>query len=343
MTDPTGYNWLTKTWKKAWKSPIFRAVLGIVVAVIAPAFLVQFGGALFGATVGGVTTLSFAGTVVVGGLSGFAATGTLKGALTGAFTAGLMYGVGTLGNELGLQSGGIGKIALHAGAGCISSVAGGGSCKTGAMSGALGEFGHNIGTGSSIELGTIKSAMLGGIGSKISGGKFADGAATGAFGYLFNCVAHKCNGADYGKDKYHFHEYQTEQKLCNTAQAGCMDASRQQLACNSAPGQSVCDAPGKTVTNDLILGSQASPNTVTQYMPNPDMIINGTSPGHILQDGYVVRWLSVNKAGDVTVYTYGRGNNTSSVNQVLNSVGGPLLFHSIGLSNRIEVRNATSK
>jgi RHS repeat-associated protein len=196
LTDPSGYNWLTKTWKKAWKSPIFRAVLGIVVAVVAPAFLVQFGGALFGATIGGVTTLSFAGSVAVGGLSGFAATGTLKGALTGAFTAGLMHGVGTLGNELGLQSGGVGKVALHAGAGCISSVAGGGGCKTGALSGALGELGNNLPT-NDVVLGTVKASMLGGIGAKIGGGKFADGAVTGAFGYLFNeCQHTRACGSD---------------------------------------------------------------------------------------------------------------------------------------------------
>jgi RHS repeat-associated protein len=186
LTDPSGFSWLSKAWQKAWKNPIFKAILGIAVGIIAPTFLVQFGGALFGATVGGVTTLSFAGTVVVGGLSGFAATGTLKGALTGAFTAGLMHGVGLLGDTLKLQSGEIGKIALHAGAGCISSVAGGGSCKSGAVSGAFGEFGHNIPSAGSLALDVARSAMLGGIGSKLAGGKFADGATTGAFGHLFN-------------------------------------------------------------------------------------------------------------------------------------------------------------
>jgi hypothetical protein len=68
------------------------------------------------------------------------------------------------------------------------------SCKSGAISGALGEAGLNIKTDNMI-LGTIKGAMLGGIGSKLSGGKFADGATTGAFGYLFNELLHSGAGA----------------------------------------------------------------------------------------------------------------------------------------------------
>ena len=36
LTDPSGYSWISKAWKKAWASPIFRAVVGIVVAVAAP-------------------------------------------------------------------------------------------------------------------------------------------------------------------------------------------------------------------------------------------------------------------------------------------------------------------
>ena len=179
LTDPSGFSWISKAWKKAWKSPIFRAVLGIVVAVVAPALLTYFAPALFGA--GALST-----ALATGALSGFASTGTLKGALTGAFTAGVMFGVGEIGKAFDLASGGIEKVALHAGAGCVTSVAGGGSCKTGALSGALGELGHHIPDGGSFALGTAKAAMLGGIGSKIGGGKFADGATTGAFGYVFN-------------------------------------------------------------------------------------------------------------------------------------------------------------
>ena len=146
-----------------------------MVAVYAPYLLVEFGGAFFGATVAGTTTLSLSGAVTVGAISGFAGTGTLKGALTGALTAGLMYGVGDIAKNLALADGGVGKIALHAGAGCVSSMVGGGSCKSGAAAGALGELGANRHT-DNMAMGNAKGAMLNGLGSKVSGGKFADGA-----------------------------------------------------------------------------------------------------------------------------------------------------------------------
>lgn len=189
LDDPSGYWSISKAWKRVWRNPIFKAAVGILVAIYAPQFLNYIAPSLFGAG-------SLATTVATGALSGFASTGTLKGALTGALTAGLMFGAGEIGQALKLESGGLGKIALHAGAGCISSVAGGGSCKAGAISGALGEAGLNIDTGGSQVLGTIKGAMLGGIGSKLAGGKFADGAQTGAFGYLFNELLHSGKPAD---------------------------------------------------------------------------------------------------------------------------------------------------
>ena len=182
LDDPSGYFSISRAWKRVWHNPLFKAAIGIVVAIYAPALLNWIAPSLFGAS-------SLATAVATGALSGFASTGTLKGALTGALTAGLMFGAGEIGQALKLESGGLGKIALHAGAGCLSSVAGGGSCKSGAISGALGEAGLNIKT-EGIALGAVKGAMLGGIGSKLAGGKFADGAQTGAFGYLFNECMH---------------------------------------------------------------------------------------------------------------------------------------------------------
>jgi RHS repeat-associated protein len=190
LTDPSGYSWISKAWSKVWHSPIFKAVVGIVVAIYAPMLLTTLFPEMF-------VLGSFATTVATGALSGFATTGTLKGAMTGAFTAGIMFGAGEIGEAFKLQSGGIEKIALHAGAGCLSGMAGGGSCKSGAISGAFGEFGNNIGNvGNSDLLGAARGAMLGGIGSKISGGKFADGAITGSFGYLFNELLHSGNRVD---------------------------------------------------------------------------------------------------------------------------------------------------
>ena len=131
LTYPSGFSWISKAWKKAWKSPIFKAVLGIVVAIVAPYALAWIAPTLFGAG-------SLATALATGALSGFASTGTLKGALTGAFTAGIMFGVDVVGKDLfgadygkGL-AGGMGKIGLRSAGGCLSSKVGGGSCSDGA-------------------------------------------------------------------------------------------------------------------------------------------------------------------------------------------------------------------
>src|SRR6185437_2232216 len=79
--------------------------------------------------------------------------------------------------------------------GCASSVASGASCGSGALSGAVGSalspltssvfqnpqenIGDRIGA-------TVVSAAAGGLASVAGGGKFANGAVTAAFGYLFN-------------------------------------------------------------------------------------------------------------------------------------------------------------
>lgn len=81
-------------------------------------------------------------------------------------------------------------MAAHAAGGCITSVAGGGSCGSGAASAAFGKY-TTIAIGSSSVLSGdlakgIASSVAGGVGSVIAGGKFENGATTAAFGYLFN-------------------------------------------------------------------------------------------------------------------------------------------------------------
>jgi len=103
FTDPTGHSWLSKLWKKAKKyvRTIVAVMVAVVIAVYAPYLLAHYGGVAFGATVAGSTTLTFAGTVAVGALAGFASgaiiTGSFKGAMQGALwgglSAGLLYGV----------------------------------------------------------------------------------------------------------------------------------------------------------------------------------------------------------------------------------------------------------
>jgi hypothetical protein len=83
------------------------------------------------------------------------------------------------------------RTSFHAVAGCISASASGGSCGSGALSAGFAEgVGGNL-PKSSAEVGVLEHAVLGGVGSMIGGGKFANGSVTGAFGYLFNQLAHE--------------------------------------------------------------------------------------------------------------------------------------------------------
>lgn len=161
-------------------------------------------------------------------------------------------------------------------------------------------------------------------------------AVTGIVKYLFNCLAHVCNGANYkGKEPGHEYGPFASPVTCNVSDPGCLTATQREMACNSAPGQGGCVPFGKEVTSNLSGG-----NPITQYRPNVDMVINGTSDGHRYHDGYVVRWTSVNAAGDVRIWTYGIGVNTSTQRAVENQVASRLLFEKIGIENAINVRSA---
>ncbi len=99
---------------------------------------------------------------------------------------------GALGGEVGLADSPARYLA-HALAGCISAVAGGGKCGQGAVSAVFGKFTTNTisgvggggGIGDVIARG-VATSVAGGVGSVIAGGKFANGAETAAYGYLFN-------------------------------------------------------------------------------------------------------------------------------------------------------------
>jgi hypothetical protein len=81
-------------------------------------------------------------------------------------------------------------VAAHAAVGCASSAASGGRCGSGAMGAGFGEFAGPILPDLGRIGNTVTSAVLGGTGSVLGGGKFANGAITGAYGYLFNDAVH---------------------------------------------------------------------------------------------------------------------------------------------------------
>ena len=185
----------------------------------------------------------------------------------------------------------------------------------------------------------VAVSMAGGLASKLAGGKFDNGATTAAFGYLFNCLASKCNANDY-KGKSPGHEYGpfASPVLCNESTAGCMPAAQNALGCNSAPGQPACVPLGVDVA-----GSLSGANPVTQFRPNENMIINGTTDGHRYHDGMVMRWIGNDPNGDVRIWTYGIGINNSPYKAKENQVGGRLLFEKIGIENRFDVQKSLKR
>jgi hypothetical protein len=138
-------------------------------------------------TLGGQAgVLTGLGSAIAGAAGGFAAgvlsSGTLEGGLQGALTGGAFGFVGGT-----WAAGTPGNYAGHAVVGCVSSVAGGGQCGSGAASAVFGKFATNatssLGAGVAHFTATV---VAGGVGSVIAGGKFENGAKTAAYGYLFN-------------------------------------------------------------------------------------------------------------------------------------------------------------
>jgi hypothetical protein len=86
------------------------------------------------------------------------------------------------------------NIAGHAAVGCMSAVISGGACGPGAVAGAAGSAVAPIASQEGLVGGTAISGVAGGLASVAVGGKFADGAVTAAFGYLFNACGspHGC-------------------------------------------------------------------------------------------------------------------------------------------------------
>ena len=79
------------------------------------------------------------------------------------------------------------RYLAHAAVGCVSSVAGGGKCGSGAASAVFGKFATNATRGlGSVEAHFVATVVAGGVGSVIAGDKFENGAKTAAYGYLFN-------------------------------------------------------------------------------------------------------------------------------------------------------------
>jgi len=204
LTDPSGYSWLSNNWKS-----LVGAVLAITASIVTAGLLAPGGFAA-------MSTLSIWGATGAGAVGGFVGgfSGTLLngGDLGQAFKAGVIGGIiGGAGGFLSFAAGQVTssgvtaifeRMAKHAFVNAWLSGVQGQNIWSGALSGAASSLG---GTGlSALEtenLGLLcaGNAVIGGTASVIGGGKFANGAVTGAYTMLFNEIVHKDEKVDASK------------------------------------------------------------------------------------------------------------------------------------------------
>jgi RHS repeat-associated protein len=212
--DPSGYfsfgsffgslfRDIGRLFEDIWHSTIGRALLAIAGAALGQWYLADV-----------LVIGNFWAAVAAGAIGGAIGSGNLKGAIIGAVTAAAFFAVGDVSGFHTFSKGsfadlmhstGLGvplNVAGHAAVGCLASVAAGGRCGPQALAGAVGAAADIVeGDISSSNAGIARaekltiSTVAGGIGSIAGGGKFANGAITGAFGYLFNAggAQPKCN------------------------------------------------------------------------------------------------------------------------------------------------------
>jgi len=180
FTDPSGY-FIKNLMKKAmnFMKKYGRTIVAIAITAMVPGSYAVLGGFLSGLVASG---------------------GDMRAAVLGAITAGAFSAIGAAGLE------GLGKIFAHGMVGGVSSVMNGGDFASGFAAGAFtagissSSIAGKIFADPSTLTGKIQNAfagaIIGGTASVIGGGKFKNGAITGAFSRMFNDVAHESKVAD---------------------------------------------------------------------------------------------------------------------------------------------------
>ena len=194
FTDPNGYCFLglcgvgsavsgaIKSIGKVFNTQFLLGVLKI--GAVAVCYVTQ-GCAVFIPLIAAVTSAVITG-VTTGRLDAALQAGVIAGAQALAFQ-GLDAGIG---GSSGFLSGGyFGRAIGSALIGCGAAAASGAKCGAGALSGAITSLAGPITNGQSFAASLIANSMVGGLASVVGGGKFADGAVTGAFQYAIGYAA----------------------------------------------------------------------------------------------------------------------------------------------------------
>ncbi len=178
-TDPSGFGIFSKI-KKAFKKLFNNKWFRLAATIVASYFTLGYTAMLTGNIYAASAAAGFAG--------GLVSTGTLKGALIGGVQGLAFAGVGHAKLFSSIRDVSGGGAVLHGAVGGVSSRALGGSFKEGFLSAGITKFTNTnlFKNYKGMIANTVRSAVAGGLGAKLGGGKFANGAQTGAFSYMFN-------------------------------------------------------------------------------------------------------------------------------------------------------------
>jgi RHS repeat-associated protein len=226
LTDPSGYDVWSRIGSaitnhdaqirhERHRSATFRAgetIAAIVAAYYTAGASTEFFSAFEVAEVVIPYVATYTGATILGGITGglvggfIASGGDFNAAAQGALAGGLFAFAGTVGGPGGAESGG--RYAAHGFAGCVSGAADGSGCGRGAAAAVTGKFITNSVPNSWGEPGRFAATVVaGGTASRITGGKFGNGALTAAYGYILNHLFSKAEIAREARSKRGHHPF----------------------------------------------------------------------------------------------------------------------------------------
>ena len=262
LIDPSGYSWFSKNWKS-----LVASVVGVAVSVVTAGSGSGISVAIIAGAAGGA-----AGALTGALLNGANIGQIAKSTFTGAFWGGLAGAANNL-------AGDINEFWLRIGAHTLSegTMEGlqGGNMLHGFMMGATSSLGGSFIDNNLESLGKVgevtANSILSGTVDEIGGGKFANGAITGAFTVMFNDMMHGSNNEGKGKKRI-----SVDENNQNAGQlAGALVLAGTALVADDVTGFGIVDDPiaaffyiaaGTVYTYDVVQSIISNYNTKKIYV-----------------------------------------------------------------------------
>lgn len=180
LVDPSGYSWFSRNWKS-----LLSTSIGIAASIVSGGLASGVGGVMISGAIGGASA-ALSGALLNGANIGQIAKSTFTGGFWGTAGAFLSYGSGD--GEF------FERLFKHSFSQAWLEGIQGGNIEHGVMMGLVSDAGGNVLSRYGEDIGDVGriaiNSILSGTISELGGGKFANGAMTGAFAYLFNESKH---------------------------------------------------------------------------------------------------------------------------------------------------------